>query len=54
VATARTTLDPRGKVFVHGEIWDAVVEGGEGLPVAAGQPVEVVGVRNLTLTVRPT
>lgn len=54
VATARTTLDPRGKVFVHGEIWDAVVEGGEGLPVSAGQPVEVVGVRDLTLTVRPT
>jgi membrane-bound serine protease (ClpP class) len=57
VATARTPLAPRGKVFVHGEIWDAVVEGGERgegpSPVAVGEPVEVVAVRDLTLTVRP-
>jgi membrane-bound serine protease (ClpP class) len=48
VGTARTSLNPRGKVFVHGEIWDAVAEE----PVAAGEPVEVVAVRNLTLAVR--
>jgi membrane-bound serine protease (ClpP class) len=47
--TARTPLDPRGKVLIHGEIWDAVAEG----PVGAGDTVEVVGVRNLTLLVRP-
>jgi membrane-bound serine protease (ClpP class) len=48
MGTARTTLNPRGKVFVHGEIWDAVAEE----TVAAGEPVEVVAVRNLTLAVR--
>ena len=46
--TARTPLDPRGKVFVHGELWDAVARE----PVAAGEIVEVVAVQNLTLEVR--
>lgn len=49
LGTARTALAPRGKVFVHGEIWDAVAEE----PVAAGETVQVTGVRNLTLAVRP-
>jgi membrane-bound serine protease (ClpP class) len=54
VATAQTPLVPRGKVFVHGEIWDAIVLDGEGSrTVAAGESVEVVGMRDLTLTVRP-
>jgi membrane-bound serine protease (ClpP class) len=48
IGTARSVLAPRGKVFVHGEIWDALAEE----PVAAGEPVQVVGVRNLTLSVR--
>lgn len=49
--TARTPLAPRGKVFVHGEIWDAVAEE----PVAGGEEVEVVGVRvdDFLLRVRP-
>jgi membrane-bound serine protease (ClpP class) len=47
---ARTPLDPRGKVLIHGEIWDAVAES----PVGPGDTVEVVGVRNLTLQVRPS
>ena len=46
---ARTALAPRGKVLIHGEIWDAVADES----VAAGEAVEVVGVRNLTLAVRP-
>lgn len=46
---ARTDLAPRGKVSVHGEIWDAVSEA----PVAAGQQVEVVGVDGLLLRVQP-
>lgn len=49
VGTARSALAPRGKVFVHGEIWDAVSD----VPVAPGEPVEIVGVRNFTLSVRP-
>ncbi len=48
VGTARSPLNLRGKVFVHGEIWDAVADE----PVAAGEPVEVTAVRNLTLAVR--
>ncbi len=46
--TARTSLEPRGKVFVHGELWDAVAPE----PVAAGETVEIVAVQNLTLEVR--
>lgn len=49
LGTARSALAPRGKVFVHGEIWDAVADE----PVAAGETVQVVGVRSLTLAVRP-
>jgi len=48
IGIVRSALDPRGKVFVHGELWDAVAEE----PVAAGERVEVVAVRNLTLAVR--
>jgi membrane-bound serine protease (ClpP class) len=48
VGRAQSALAPRGKVFVHGEIWDAVADE----PVAAGDPVEVVAVRNFTLAVR--
>jgi membrane-bound serine protease (ClpP class) len=48
IGTARSALAPRGKVFVQGEIWDAIAEE----PVASGEPVEVVAVRNLTLAVR--
>jgi membrane-bound serine protease (ClpP class) len=48
LGTARTPLNPLGKVLIHGEIWDAVADE----PVAAGETVEVVGVRNLTLAVR--
>ena len=46
---ARSELAPRGKVFVHGELWDA-----EALEaVAPGEEVEIVAVRHLLLTVRP-
>jgi membrane-bound serine protease (ClpP class) len=48
IGLARSPLSPRGKVFVHGELWDAVADE----PVEAGEAVEVVAVRNLTLAVR--
>jgi membrane-bound serine protease (ClpP class) len=48
-ATARTDLEPSGKVFVWGEIWNAVAES----PVAAGQAVEITAVDGMTLRVRP-
>jgi membrane-bound serine protease (ClpP class) len=46
---ARSELRPLGKVFVQGELWDAEAE----QPVAAGQPVEVTAVRDMTLAVKP-
>jgi membrane-bound serine protease (ClpP class) len=48
VGVARTTLDPEGQVFVHGEIWRAVSESGT---IAEGEPVRVVRVDSLTLRV---
>ena len=42
-------LEPAGRVFVHGEIWNADAEA----PVRAEQSVRVVGVDGLRLKVRP-
>ena len=46
---AITELTPEGKVFVHGEYWDAV----SAQPVAPGAPVRVTGIDRLKLTVEP-
>lgn len=46
---AWTALEPRGKVRIRGELWNA--EASE--PVAAGGEVEVVAVEGLTLRVAP-
>ncbi|MBI2153508.1 MAG: nodulation protein NfeD [Candidatus Rokubacteria bacterium] len=48
VAVARSPLDPAGEVFVHGERWRAVAEGGA---VAEGESVTVTGIDGLTLKV---
>ncbi len=47
---AQTTLSPQGKVFVHGELWDAVSS--HEIPI--GQLVVVRQVDGLTLHVDPT
>ncbi len=44
---ARTSLHPEGKVFVHGELWDAV----SSASIAAGDRVQVRSVEGLVLTV---
>lgn len=49
VGVAYTRLAPAGKVFVHGEYWDAEST----QPVEAGVPVKVLEVRGLTLKVEP-
>jgi membrane-bound serine protease (ClpP class) len=49
LGSAVTALAPAGKVFVHGEYWDAV----SAHPVPAGAPVRVVGIERLRLTVEP-
>jgi membrane-bound serine protease (ClpP class) len=46
-AVAQQPLAPSGQVLVHGELWQAE----SGTPVASGEPVQVRGVRNLTLLV---
>lgn len=47
--SAVTALAPEGKVFVHGEYWDAVAS----RPVAAGAHVRVTAIDRLRLTVDP-
>lgn len=49
IAQARTALAPSGKVFVHGEYWDAVST----LPVEPGAQVRVIGVDGMKLHVEP-
>jgi membrane-bound serine protease (ClpP class) len=49
VAIAQTALAPAGKVFVHGEIWDAVASAN----VPAGDRVVVQRVDGLQLEVQP-
>ncbi len=46
---AQTALSPRGKVFVHGELWDAVSSG----DIPIGRLVVVRQVDGLILTVEP-
>jgi membrane-bound serine protease (ClpP class) len=48
IAIAKESLAPEGKVFVHGELWNAISE--DVVPV--GTRVEVIGVENLLLKVR--
>lgn len=50
IATVTRLLDPRGKVFVHGETWDAVSRSGR---VPEGAKVRVVAVEDMMLTVEP-
>jgi len=49
IAVARTPLNPEGKVFVHGEIWNAVSP----VPVEIGEQVKVRSVADLKLQVEP-
>jgi membrane-bound serine protease (ClpP class) len=48
VGEVKRNLEPEGKVFVSGELWNAVAEE----PIAAGEKVEVVSVDSLKLKVK--
>ncbi len=50
VGSVTEALDPEGKVFIHGEIWDARTSGD---PIPAGSRVKVVRVDEMSLTVEP-
>jgi membrane-bound serine protease (ClpP class) len=49
IGIAQTMLAPAGKVFVHGELWDAIST----VPVPAGEQIVVRQVDGLTLRVDP-
>jgi membrane-bound serine protease (ClpP class) len=49
IGEALTELAPEGKIFVHGEYWDAVAV----RPVALGARVKVTAIDRLKLTVEP-
>jgi membrane-bound serine protease (ClpP class) len=49
VGVARTQLEPEGKVFVHGELWNATALA----PIAAGSRVRVARVDGLRVVVEP-
>ena len=50
IGIAQSSLTPAGKVFVHGELWDAVSV----IPVPAGERIVIRNVDGLTLRVEPT
>jgi membrane-bound serine protease (ClpP class) len=49
IGIAQTALSPRGKIFVHGELWDAV----SSADLSAGQSVVVRRIDGLLLQVEP-
>jgi len=48
VAVARTALDPKGAVFAHGELWEAILDQGSAEP---GEEVVITKVEGLKLRV---
>src|SRR3954449_11072777 len=49
IGVARTTIEGEGKVFVHGELWNAIAKA----PIAEGARVRVKSVSGLHVTVEP-
>jgi len=47
VGTADTDIEPEGKIFIHGEIWNARSSS----PIKKNEKVRVVGVNGMMLTV---
>jgi membrane-bound serine protease (ClpP class) len=45
VAQVKTPLDPRGTVFVHGELWDATIDEGQADPQEEVRVTEVNGLK---------
>ncbi len=50
IGIARTDLNPRGQISVHGEIWEAISQS----PIRQGEAAEVVSIQGLLVTVAPT
>ena len=50
IGIAKTDLNPRGQIALHGELWEAISH----TPIRQGETVEVISVEGLTVTVAPT
>ncbi len=50
IGVAKTDLNPRGQIAVHGEIWEAISQ----TPIRQGEAAEVMSVEGLTVKVAPT
>lgn len=48
IGDVRAKLDPTGKVFVRGELWNAEADG----EIETGEKVEIVGYQGMNLKVR--
>jgi len=49
IGVVKKKIAPDGKVFVHGELWNAVAAD----PIPEGMTVRVIGIKNLVLEVEP-
>ena len=49
IGVVKKKISPEGKVFVHGELWNAVSD----VPIHVGTKVQVVNVENLLIKVKP-
>lgn len=49
IGIAKTDVNPRGQITVHGELWEAISQH----PIRQGETAEVVSVEGLTVTVTP-
>jgi len=50
IGVVKKTIDLQGKVFVHGELWNATSKS----PIAEGTRIRVVNIERLVLEVEPT
>jgi len=48
IGVAKSTIDPQGKVFIHGEYWDATSDE----PIPEGTRVKVIEVNNIVIKVK--
>lgn len=48
IGVAKSTIDPQGKVFIHGEYWDAISDE----PIPEGTRVKAIEVNNIVIKVK--
>jgi membrane-bound serine protease (ClpP class) len=53
IGVVRQELNPRGMIFVNGELWSARLENDTATPIGVGEKVEILAITGLLLTVKP-